>query len=112
MEKEQEFDVTMDAELEMGKEKVSVNITVLPLVSTKEAKPGSMILLEDITSEKRVKSTMSRYMDPALADRLLASGEELLGGKKQRSHGPLFRYTWFHHPHRRTGSSGHGEPVK
>jgi adenylate cyclase len=85
VEKEQKFDVTMDAELEVGEEKVSVNITVLPLVSTKGTKPGSMILLEDITSEKRVKSTMARYMDPALADRLLASGEELLGGKSSEA---------------------------
>ena len=85
VEKEQKVDVTMDAELEVGNEKVSVNITVLPLVSTQEAKPGSMILLEDITTEKRVKSTMSRYMDPALADKLLANGEEILGGKSSEA---------------------------
>ena len=85
VEKEQKLDVTMDAELEVGDEKASVNVTVLPLVSTKEAKPGSMILIEDITSEKRVKSTMSRYMDPALADKLLASGEEILGGQSSEA---------------------------
>ena len=44
-----------------------------------------MILIEDITSEKRVKSTMSRYMDPALADKLLASGEEILGGQSSEA---------------------------
>ncbi len=85
VEKEQTLDVTMDAEVEVGDEKVSVNVTVLPLVSTKEAKPGSMVLIEDITSEKRVKSTMSRYMDPALADKLLASGEEILGGQSSEA---------------------------
>ena len=36
--------------------------------------------MEDISSEKRVKSTMSRYMDPSVADKLIQSGEELLGG--------------------------------
>jgi len=40
-----------------------------------------MIVIEDISSEKRLKSTMSRYMDPGIADRLVASGAELLGGQ-------------------------------
>ncbi len=74
-------DVTVDAEMEFGGEKVSVNLTVMPLVSTRDTKLGTMILIEDISNEKRVKSTMSRYMDPSLADRLLASGEEILGGQ-------------------------------
>jgi len=38
-------------------------------------------MIEDISSEKRMKSTMSRYMDPALADQLLASGSDFLGGQ-------------------------------
>jgi adenylate cyclase len=40
-----------------------------------------MVVLEDISSEKRLKSTMSRYMDPGIADRLLAAGTDLLGGQ-------------------------------
>ena len=40
-------------------------------------------MLEDISNEKRVQSTLARYMDPDLADRLLAAGsEELLGGNE------------------------------
>jgi len=41
-------------------------------------------MLEDISSEKRVKSTLARYMDPDLADRLLAAGsqEDVLGGNE------------------------------
>jgi adenylate cyclase len=38
-------------------------------------------MIEDISSEKRMKSTMSRYMDPGLADQLLAGGDDVLGGK-------------------------------
>jgi adenylate cyclase len=38
-------------------------------------------MIEDISSEKRMKSTMSRYMDPGVAAQLLAGGEEILGGK-------------------------------
>jgi len=47
----------------------------------KSKKLGSLLMIEDISSEKRMKSTMSRYMDSAIADQLLAAGEEVLGGK-------------------------------
>jgi len=74
-------DVTMDAELEFGSEKISANLTVLPLVNVEKKKLGAMIIIDDISTEKRMKSTMSRYMDPGLADQLLAGGEDILGGK-------------------------------
>jgi len=77
----QSADVTMDADLEFNDEKLSVNLTVLPLSSIEKKKLGTMIMIEDISSEKRMKSTLSRYMDPGLADRLLDGGEEFLGGK-------------------------------
>ncbi|HSQ05069.1 MAG TPA: adenylate/guanylate cyclase domain-containing protein, partial [Burkholderiales bacterium] len=38
-------------------------------------------MIEDMSSEKRMKSTMARYMDPAIAEKLLAGGEDVLGGK-------------------------------
>ena len=72
--------VTMDSDLAFGDCRLSVNVTVMPLVSVNEATLGTMIMIEDISSEKRMKSTMSRYMDPGLADRLLAEGEDILGG--------------------------------
>ena len=68
---EQEIDVTMDAELTFDDEMISGNVTVLPLVSVEGKKLGNMIMIEDISAEKRVKSTMSRYMDAGLADQLL-----------------------------------------
>lgn len=74
-------ELSMDAELEFGGEKLSVNATVMPLVSAEQKQLGSMIMIEDISSEKRVKSTMARYMDPSIADQLLAGGAEILGGK-------------------------------
>jgi len=73
-------DVVMDAEMEFGGERVSVNAATLPLISVKQKKLGTMIVLEDISEEKRIKSTMARYMDPAIADQLLASGQDVLGG--------------------------------
>jgi adenylate cyclase len=74
-------EVIMDAEARFGGKAISVNLTILPLVSTAKKKLGSMLVIDDITSEKRMKATMSRYMDPGLADRILAGGEEILGGK-------------------------------
>ncbi|MCC6474313.1 MAG: GAF domain-containing protein, partial [Burkholderiales bacterium] len=71
----------MDAELLLKGERVSTNVTVLPLTSVEHKRIGSMVLLEDISNEKRLKSTMSRYMDPGIADRLVASGAEMLGGQ-------------------------------
>lgn len=80
IEKTQSPDITMDAELEFDGEKLSVNITILPLKSAEDKKLGSMIMIEDISSEKRMKSTMSRYMDPGVADQLMEGGEDILGG--------------------------------
>ncbi|MFA7241720.1 MAG: GAF domain-containing protein [Sulfuricellaceae bacterium] len=76
-----QIDVTMDAALEVAGEKRSVNLTVLPLLNADKKRMGSMVVIEDISSEKRLKSTMSRYMDPSIADRLVASGAEILGGQ-------------------------------
>lgn len=81
VEETQESDITMDADLEFGGEKLSINLTILPLISVDQKKLGSMIMIEDISSEKRMKSTMSRYIDPALADQLMGKDEEILGGK-------------------------------
>ncbi|HOF05285.1 MAG TPA: GAF domain-containing protein [Syntrophales bacterium] len=74
-------ELAMDAELAFEANKVAANITIMPLTSVEKKKLGVMIIIDDISSEKRVKSTMSRYMDPGLADQLLEGGEDILGGK-------------------------------
>jgi len=91
MEKVNEVEETLetkelvDAELHVQEEdgsfeSLSTNITILPLQDSEQKKLGSMVMIEDISSEKRMKSTMSRYMDPGLADQLMGGGEDLLGG--------------------------------
>ncbi len=80
VEEDQESETLMDASLRAGEEDLSVNATIAPLKSSDEKKLGVMIMVEDISSEKRMKSTMSRYMDPGLADQLMEGGEDLLGG--------------------------------
>ncbi|MDD2915625.1 MAG: GAF domain-containing protein [Gallionella sp.] len=72
---------SMDAPLQVAGEISSVNFTVQPLLNIDHKRIGSMFVIEDISSEKRMKSTMSRYMDPGIADRMLAAGAELLGGQ-------------------------------
>ena len=79
-----QVDITVDVELRLEAERtVSVNGTAVPLLHIKEGAIGYMLVLEDITAEKRVKSTMARYMTKEVADRLLESGEEALGGQAQ-----------------------------
>lgn len=79
-----ETDIAMDAEVTLvSGDVMSVNLTTVPLVSVKEGTIGYMMIFEDITSEKRVKSTMARYMTKEVADRLLESGEDALGGADQ-----------------------------
>jgi adenylate cyclase len=74
-------DILMDAEMEARGEKLSVNLALQPLISLKGKRAGSLLMIENISSEKRMKSTMARYMDPGLADQLLAAGGEALGGQ-------------------------------
>lgn len=62
----------------------SVNMTAMPLIDATEQQIGSMLVLEDITEEKRIRSTMSRYMSKEVADQLLSAGELELGGVEQK----------------------------
>jgi adenylate cyclase len=71
----------MDAQLEVKDQHLSVNLTVQPLLGADKKRIGFMLVIEDISNEKRLKSTMSRYMDPSIADQLVASGSEILGGR-------------------------------
>ena len=89
-----ESEIIMDAEIEVQnpetekKEKISVNLTILPLINednegrTDQSNNflGTLLMFEDISSEKRMKSTMSRYMDPGIADQLLEDGSDIMGG--------------------------------
>ena len=61
----------------------SVNLSTVPLIDVKDRAIGYMLVMEDITREKRVKATMARYMTKEVADKLLESGEDALGGTAQ-----------------------------
>ena len=74
-------DMTIDADLEVGATKISANVTVMPLLSVEGESMGFIVMIEDISSEKRMKSTMSRYIDPSIADRLMADKSDIFDGQ-------------------------------
>jgi adenylate cyclase len=77
-------EIVVGKELRVGNaDLASVNLAVNPLIDVNEEQIGSLIVFEDITSEKKLKSTMARYMSPEVAEQLLAAGEAVLGGKDQ-----------------------------
>ena len=63
----------------------SVNVTAVPFYSSANAPPGTLLLFEDLSNEKRLKSTMSRYLPSEVADQLLKDGGESLGGSLQEA---------------------------
>ena len=95
-EETKEDDIMMDAEFEVGTdeddnlETVSANISFLPLENQDpdgrtdqgDTHLGTLIMIEDISDEKRMKSTMSRYIDPGIADQLLGDGTDIMGGQE------------------------------
>ncbi len=62
----------------------TVNVNVLPLNDGQNRFNGLVLVLDDITNEKRVKSAFSHYLAPAVIEQLLADpGRLSLGGEKR-----------------------------
>ncbi|MFA5137953.1 MAG: adenylate/guanylate cyclase domain-containing protein [Elusimicrobiota bacterium] len=79
-----QVDIHMDTEVALADGSVvSANVTLLPLIDIQNEAIGYMLIIEDITTEKRVKSTMARYMAKEVAEKLLEGGESALGGTAQ-----------------------------
>jgi len=75
-------EIFLDVALTLDGTERAVNLTIMPLIRDgASAEIGTMLMFDDISSEKRMMSTMSRYMDPVIATRLLdGKGSEMLGG--------------------------------
>ncbi len=96
LEETKEDETLMDVEFEVGNEEddniemVSANMSFLPLenqdpdgrMEQGEGHLGTLIMIEDISDEKRMKSTMSRYIDPGIADQLMSEGKDIMGGQE------------------------------
>jgi adenylate cyclase len=56
----------------------SINLTVTPLNNPEGGVRGGLVVLEDISQEKRMKTTLYRYMTPGVAERVMALGDDAL----------------------------------
>ncbi|BAY90609.1 adenylate/guanylate cyclase [Microchaete diplosiphon NIES-3275] len=63
---------------EVQKLERSLNLTVNPLTNPEGGVRGGLVVLEDISREKRMKTTMYRYLTPHVAEQVMALGEDAL----------------------------------
>ena len=68
-----------------GVEEHSINLSINTMadVSDPGKVSGALVVMDDISDEKRLKSTMYRYMTQELAEQLLSSGDAKLGGDRK-----------------------------
>jgi adenylate cyclase len=70
-----------DCPLQFNATERCVNINCQPLLDAKGRRKGQVIIIEDISTEKRIKSTLTRYMAKDIADRVLSDPQRAaLGG--------------------------------
>ncbi len=79
--------VDFDVELTLPEErKVSVNLNFAPMIGEEGKSQGLVLVFEDITREKRMKSTLSRYMAKDIVERVLEDpGSVGLGGVQSKA---------------------------
>ncbi|MGF1522968.1 MAG: GAF domain-containing protein [Leptolyngbyaceae cyanobacterium] len=68
----------------------SINLTVNPLSNPEGGVRGGLMVLEDISQEKRMKTTLYRYMTPGVAERVMALGDDMLMRGERREVTVLF----------------------
>jgi len=74
--------LAMDVELAIDTGSMFANLTFVHLLDQAKQRLGKMMMIEDISSEKRMRSTLSKHMDPTIANSLLDESEDILGGKE------------------------------
>jgi hypothetical protein len=65
-----------------GKSSKIVNYQIMPLLGNDTR--GIVIIMEDVSSEKRAIMTLGRYMSPALAKQVMEEDGGQLGGKRKK----------------------------
>jgi len=63
----------------------SVNLSVKPLTNPDGDVRGGLVVLEDISQQKRMKNAMYRYMTPGVAERVMAQADDslMVGERKE-----------------------------
>jgi adenylate cyclase len=64
---------------------ISVNLTVAPLLDINANPIGLLLVFEDLTREKRMRLTMSRYLAKEVVDKLLESDVDTLAASSQQA---------------------------
>ena len=77
-----------------GKQHI-VNVNGVPLFNEANEYDGTVIVIENITEERRLKSTLTRYMSKAVVDKVL-NDQDKARGYAQQGHRPLFGYPGVH----------------
>jgi adenylate cyclase len=73
-----------DRDIKLGKDEgITVNLSAVPLRNVDGKHIGYMLVLEDITREKRIKGTMARFMSERVVEKVMDAGESVLGGASQ-----------------------------
>lgn len=72
-----------DYELEATNLEISLNYNVVPLLDFEGTQKGVVLVIEDISHNKRVMSTLTRHLGSAVTQQLLDGGESRLGGVHQ-----------------------------
>lgn len=68
-----------------GQEQHSIHLSINTIADANDSRKisGALVVMDDISDEKRLKSTMYRYMTQELAEQLLSSGDAKLGGDRK-----------------------------
>ena len=75
-----------DIPIRMGQTDKYVNINFIPLLDAKGKQKGQVLIFEDISLEKRMKSTLTRYMTKDIAEKLISDPERAsLGGVSSKA---------------------------
>jgi adenylate cyclase len=67
----------------VGDRTISFNYNIVPLRDFEGKQDGVVVVMEDITHQKRVMTTLGRYMSPVVAQKVLDEGGDRLGGIRQ-----------------------------
>ena len=75
-----------DIEIRPAAEKTcTVNARAVPLTDQEGNEQGQVVIIEDITRERRVKNTLTRYMARDIVEKILKDGEQQLGGVSNKA---------------------------